>query len=251
MRGALIGALALAAGAPFVAQQHAWAAESPHPGSADARIQSIEYDPDQVVELRAAMGNQLMLEFGPGEKLENVAIGDSLGWQVTPNKRADLLFIKPLDPKSVTNMTVVTSLRHYAFEMRVLPRRKGGGGPVAPYLVRFLYPARAMAIPIAPEPEKPPQVVNSNYEVTGSPEARPLRVFDDGHMVYFQWPADAAVPAIFAVADDKSESLVNYVVRGSYTVVEQMGARFVLRNGKQVATIINRGYTPQVAGNAR
>jgi type IV secretion system protein VirB9 len=227
------------------------AAESPRPGAVDPRIQSIEYDPDQVVELRAAMGNQLMLEFGPGEKLENVAIGDSLAWQVTPNKRADLLFIKPLDPKSVTNMTVVTTLRRYVFEMRVLAKRKGVRAPVAPYLVRFVYPAPAIAIALPPEPEKPPQVVNSNYEVTGSAQNRPLRVFDDGHMIYFQWPAESAVPAIFAVGADKSESLVNYVVRGPYTVVEQLGERFVLRNGKQVTTIINRGYAPQVAGNAR
>jgi type IV secretion system protein VirB9 len=240
MKRALL-ALMIAA-APLAAR----AAESPRPGVTDPRIQTVEYDPNQVVELAGVMGNQLMLEFGPGERLENVAIGDSLGWQVTPNKRADLLFIKPLDAKSVTNMTVVTSLRRYVFEMRVLPKK---AALYAPYLVRFTYPAPVMAAPLPPEPERPPQVVNSAYEVTGSPLSQPLRIFDDGHMVYLEWPRDVAVPAIFAVGPDKRESLVNYIVRGPYVVVEQMGPRFVLRNGKQVTTIINRAYGPtQTAG---
>ena len=219
----------------------AMAAQSPRPGITDPRVQSIEYDPDQVVELRGIMGNQLTLEFGPGERLENVAIGDSLGWQVTPNKRADLLFIKPLDPKSSTNMTVVTSLRRYVFELRVLPKK---AALYAPYLVRFTYPAPVMAVVAQPPPEAPPLVVNTSYEVTGSTVNRPLRIFDDGHMIYMEWPQDTAVPAIFAVGADRSESLVNYIVRSPYVVVEQMGPKFVLRNGKQITTITNRAYAP-------
>jgi type IV secretion system protein VirB9 len=217
----------------------AQAAESPRPGIADPRLQSIDYDPDQVVELQGVMGNQLMIEFGPGERLENVAIGDALGWQVTPNKRADLLFVKPLDPKSVTNMTVVTNLRRYAFEMRVIPKKLSLR---APYRLRFIYPAPAIAAPVQPPPEKPPEVVNTDYVVTGAPGNQPLRIFDDGHMVYFEWPRDAAVPAVFAQAADKSESLVNYVVRGPYIVVQQLSPRFVLRNGRQITTITNRAY---------
>jgi len=215
------------------------AAEAPRPGVTDPRIQSIEYDPNQVVVLLGAMGDQTMIEFASGERLENVAIGDSLGWQVTPNKRGDLLFIKPIDPKSVTNMTVVTNERRYVFELHVAGKKQAS---YAPYLVRFTYPAPAMVAPVEPAPEKPPEVVNSDYVVSGSPDNRPLRIFDDGRMVYFEWPAEAALPAIFAVGADNSESLVNYVVRGPYIVVEQTGRRFVLRNGKQVTTVVNRAY---------
>ncbi len=41
-----------------------------------------------------------MIEFGHGERIENVAVGDSSAWQVTPNKRANLLFLKPLFGKA-------------------------------------------------------------------------------------------------------------------------------------------------------
>jgi type IV secretion system protein VirB9 len=58
-----------------------------------------------------------MIEFGPDERIENVAIGDALAWQVTPNRGANLLFVKPVELAVATNMTVVTDRRRYAFEL--------------------------------------------------------------------------------------------------------------------------------------
>lgn len=214
-------------------------AETPRPGLTDPRIQTVEYDPDQVIVLRGVLNYQLMLEFSPGERIENVSIGDSLGWQVTPNRKANLLFLKPVDRSAVTNMTVVTNQRRYAFDLRVAPKNARG---VMPYVVRFSYPQMAMAVPIPPEREAPPQIVNRSYAVTGAAENAPVLIFDDGRMTYFEWPAQGAVPAIFAVGADGAESLVNYGVRGRYIVVEQLAPRFSLRNGKQVATVINNGY---------
>ena len=79
------------------------AAERPRPGSLDAHVQTIYWDPDQVVRLTGAYGWQMMIEFAPDERIENVAIGDALKWQVTPNKRARNLFLKPLLRKAQTN----------------------------------------------------------------------------------------------------------------------------------------------------
>ncbi|WP_309606821.1 TrbG/VirB9 family P-type conjugative transfer protein [Phenylobacterium sp.] len=218
----------------------AHAALPPIPGYGDPHIQSVAYDPDQVVLLRGVLGYQLMIEFAPDERLESVSIGDSLGWQVTPNRNANLLFLKPIDRKSVTNMSVVTSQRRYAFDLHVLP--KGAKTGLAPYVVRFVYPQVAMAVPLPPRPDPPPEERNRAYVVTGAPENTPARVFDDGRMTYFAWAPQASAPAIFAIAPDGKESLVNYGVRGSYTVVEQLAPRFILRNGKQVATVINQSY---------
>ncbi len=58
---------------------------------------------------RARPGYQLAVEFGPDEQIENVAVGDSGAWQVTPNRRGDHLFVKPIQPGVSTNMTVVTN----------------------------------------------------------------------------------------------------------------------------------------------
>ena len=212
------------------------AMETPQSSPADPRIQWVEYDPEQVILLQGTIGYQIMLEFGPGERLENVAIGDSMAWQVTASKSAERLFLKPLDPDATTNLTVVTNERHYLFELRVSDQNSQ---LVTPYVLRFSYPQPAIAVPAPAEPEAEPEMVNTNYAISGSTENRPSRVFDDGHMVYFEWPPDAEVPAIFAVAADGSESIINYTVRGKYIVVDRLSPRFALRNGKQVMTVVN------------
>jgi type IV secretion system protein VirB9 len=221
------------------------AAVLPRPGYADPHIQTTDYDPDQVVLLQGVLGYQLMLEFSPDERLESVSIGDSLGWQVTPNHNANLLFLKPLARNALTNMSVVTNQRRYAFDMRVMP--KGASTALAPYVVRFTYPKVEAAVVEPPPPEPPPTELNVSYVVTGAPENRPLKIFDDGRMTYFSWDAQASVPAIFAVNADGKESLVNYDVRDGYTVVQQLAPRFILRHGKRAATVVNQGF---VAPNA-
>lgn len=213
------------------------AAELPRPGQLDPRIQTIAYDPDQVVLLRASLGYQFMLEFAPDEKIETVSIGDSLSWQVTPNRRANVLFIKPIS-HSTTNLTVLTGLRRYAFELRVEPVRSGV--PVL-YVARMVYPTPAQALPLsAPPAQEAPVPVNSAYAVTGPDQIRPSRIFDDGVSTYFQWDKSKPLPAIFAIFEDGSESLVNANVRGNYVAVDQIASCFRLRDGKNVATIVNQ-----------
>ena len=222
-------------------------AESPRPGATDPRIRTVFYDPDEVVQLRGNLGYQMTIEFGVGEKIENVAIGDSLGWQVTPNKKATLLFLKPLSPHAVTNMTVITDERRYAFQLSV---RSGVRDRDMAYIVRFLYPPDPAPPPAAPPPPPPgpPQMKNRAYSYTGSRASLPALVFDDGRFTYFKWPENTSTPALFLVAQDGSESLANYGVRDGYQIVEQVVPRFVLRNGKEVTYVINDGWVPPSAG---
>jgi type IV secretion system protein VirB9 len=224
------------------------ATQVPQPGAADGRIRTVFYDPDQVVSLRGHFGFQMMLEFQPDERIENVSIGDALAWQVTPNKRANLLFIKPVEQAVGTNMTVVTDRRRYAFE---LTARKASGPRQSDlaYVVRFLYPAEAP--PPAPPtlvPPPPPERRNLAYTYTGARPTLPSLVFDDGRFTYFQWAEGVATPALFLRAADGSESLVNYGVRQGYVVVEQLAPRFALRNGKDVTVVINNGWREPTAG---
>lgn len=232
-------ALALSMLLTLIGPMPVQAADLPRPGSLDPRVQSIQYDPDQVVLLRGTLGYQFMLEFAPGEHIDTVSIGDSLSWQVTPNRKADVLFIKPLS-RSTTNLTVLTDERRYFFELQVAPEKSAQ--PIL-YIARLVYPPPAAAIPIetAPQPEPPPVVVNASYNMKGSKVNRPAKVFDDGQMTYFEWSGGSALPAIFAVGGDGRESLVNFVVRGPYVVVEQLAQRFVLREGKEVITVDNNG----------
>lgn len=237
-------ALALAMVAPGVAL----AAQTPRPGLLDPRIRTVFYTGDQVVSLKGYFGYQMMIEFAPDERIENVSIGDGVAWQVTPNKKANLLFLKPVEKAGPTNMTVVTDRRRYAFELVSHPR-SGSRAPDMAYVVRFIYPPEPLPPP-APEaaPPKPPERRNTHYTYTGARSTLPSLVFDDGRFTYFLWQENASAPALFVIGPDGSESIVNYSVRDGYQVVEQVAPRFVLRNGKEVTTVINEGWREPVPG---
>lgn len=217
------------------------AADAPRPGAVDPRIRTVAYDPDQVVRLTGYFGIQTMLEFAPDERIENVSIGDSLGWQVTPNKKANLLFLKPLDRTAATNMTVVTDRRRYVFEL-VVAGPKASSKDLA-YVVRFLVPAPAPVFVAPPPPPAAPVERNAAYTVKGDAAIQPAKVFDDGAATYFAWPAQADLPAVFVVNADGVEGLANAVVRDGYLVVDQLAPRFVLRSGKASLTVTNGAFS--------
>lgn len=207
------------------------AARLPEPTGVDPHIQSVMFQPDEVVRLRGALGWQIMLEFGPDERIENVSIGDAMAWQVTPNKKARNLFLKPLIKNAATNMTVVTDKRRYAFSLETRPR-----GLNIPWVVRFDYPREVVEVIEEPLPP-PPLPLNFAYGITGDATLRPSRVWDDGMMTYFEFSEEKAIPAIFAGGPGKDESMVNSSARGRVIVVQQTGSRFTLRTGKKLATV--------------
>ena len=205
----------------------------PQPGRVDPHIQRVLYNPEQVVALHGAIGWQVMIEFGGDERIENVSIGDSLAWQVTPNKRARMLFLKPLLRKGATNMTVVTSLRRYAFALSTGPREQR-----TPWVLHFDYPPPPI-VETLPEPLPPPPVkLDFGYSRLGDSAIMPVRVWNDGHQTYFEFAEETPFPAIFAWGPGKNdESLVNVATRGRIQVVQQMGQRFILRSGTHFATV--------------
>lgn len=221
---------------PFAAN----AADLPQPGKLDPRIQTIKYDADQVVLLRGTLGYQFMLELGRQEHIETVSVGDAVHWQITPNRRANVLFIKPVSQGANTDLTILTGDRRYVFELGMEPREQID--PIL-YVARMVYPQEAPSAPeiARPDSESLPRVSNSAYLLKGADSLRPVRVFDDGSLTYFEWEKDKSVPAIFAVAEDGHESLVNYSVKGLYIVVDQVAPSFRLRNGMEVGTVENRG----------
>ena len=219
------------------------AAETPRPGLVDPRIRAVAYDPDQVVRLTGYLGIQTMLEFAPDERIENVSIGDAMGWQVTPNKKANLLFLKPLDRTAATNMTVVTDRRRYVLEL-VVAGPKASAKDMA-YVVRFVVPAPARVAAVAPAPAAAPAAPvarNTAFTLKGDAALQPIRVFDDGVATYFAWPAQADLPAVFVVGADGVEGLANATIRGDYLVVDQLAPRFILRSGKASLTVTNAAF---------
>ena len=214
--------------------------------ASDSRIRVIPYDPDQVINLVGHLGYQMMIEFGVDEQIENVSIGDSLGWQVTPNRRATLLFLKPLTLDATTNMTVVTSQRRYAFALSADEVRHSDD-PALIYTLRFAYPPAPVVVPepvAEPEPPPPPEPaqLNFNYSFSGSRSTAPARVFDDGVFTYFQFAPEADAPAIFVVGADGQEELANAQARNGSIVIDRIARTFILRYGKAKTEVFNDSF---------
>lgn len=221
------------------------------PVHADSRIKTRTYAENTVYSLTGHLGFQTVIEFNDDETIENVAIGDSAAWQVTPNRRGDVLILKPISAAPPTNMTVVTSLRHYIFELTANPASEAKAGEMV-FVLRFAYPEKkeemqalaAQDAAFVPPPTPKERAANRNYSYEGAREIVPSEVFDDGRSTYFKWPQGAPAPAIFLYGEDEKESVVNHGFEGGYIVIDRVAPVFSLRHGGLETLIFNDGFEP-------
>jgi type IV secretory pathway VirB9-like protein len=150
-----------------------------HAQDSNPRLVTKVYDATKVVKIHGRPGVQATIAFADDERIENVAVGDSEKWQITPNKRANLLFARPLDPAASTNMTVVTDKRTYLFDLVATAKNQ----PV--YMLRFTYGDEAQAPPpmvpaavpppvLAEVPSQPAALAPSSQTAQAAPEPQPL-----------------------------------------------------------------------------
>jgi type IV secretion system protein VirB9 len=229
----------------------------------DPRLVSRLYDESQVVLVEGRANVQTTIRFGDDELIENVAIGDSQAWQITPNKRANLLFVKPLADRAATNMTVITNRHTYLFDLVANPRN---ATPL--YVLSFTYPevvepAEKRLAPLdAPNEVElaaateadaivDPADLNFAWDKKGDRKLLPARVYDDGTATFLAWPVGAPVPAILMKDEQGTEGPVNFAVRGDVIVVDGVPRELVLRSGKDMATLHNNGPQRQRQALAR
>jgi type IV secretion system protein VirB9 len=223
----LLGAITLMFASPALSQNQ------PMPGDGDPHLQTVDYNAGQIVMLRGAPGYQLMIELSPDEEIQSVALGDSAAWQVSINKGGDRLFLKPAQGDVSTNMTVVTSVRVYGFDLH----SQAVSTPDMPYTVQFRYPPPK---PLAEDS----QYVNvsatsrrlSKYRISGDRTLRPTSVTDDGQRTYISWPRGAPIPAVYAPDRFGSEMLLNGMMgTDDVYVVDGAPQRLTFRIDRSVA----------------
>jgi type IV secretion system protein VirB9 len=239
---------------------HAAGADQPHPAPAvDPRVRVIDYAPDMIVPLATTPGFAVTIDFGDDEKVETVSIGDSTDWQISPNHRGNLLFVKPMSAPAATNMTVVTSQRVYYFALTAAAQRRGVMPGAQVFALHFLHaaPIALTAKPDAPAETPPaapataaPRAINTAYSYDGSREVLPLRVFDDGKATYFRFAEAMDLPAIFPRERDGALALANVANRDGYVVIDHLAAMFELRRGKLVTRVYNDAFHPDIAAGS-
>ncbi len=219
-----------------------YAESIPHSIATDHRIKIVSYDPDNVILIHAHYGFQTEILFDANEVVQTVSLGDSSAWQVVP--ATNHLFIKPI-ASSNTNMTVLTNLRSYNFQ---LESSNSSNPQDQTYELKFIYPdsdilrdKQDLITSTTTNNLTSPTQYNYKYSFTGDKSIAPIQVFDDNKFTYFKFRSNGSstIPAIFSVDKNRNETLLNYHVDGDYIVVDRVENEYSLRNGKLVCSVYN------------
>lgn len=234
---------------PVLLQNAAARAETtPAKGSIDTRIRVAAYDSSEVYKLRGLVGYQIDLEFEPGETFVGLGAGDMEGLAFVGQENH--LFLKPKVAKVATNLTVLTTRRHYHIDYIALAQRPSDNDII--YALRFTYAettaeraaqAAAKRLDSQLDNASSHRPRNIDYWYCGEPVLRPVAASDDGVHTRLTFAVNADLPAIFVRNADDSESLLNFSVDAGDVVVHRVAQRFILRRGNLIGCIVNRGYS--------
>ncbi len=194
-------------------------------GGTGNQLREIEYEPDRVIPIEAAVGYQVTVLLSPDEQINSIAVGDSSAWQVSANNGGNTIFVKLATAGMTTNMTVITNVRIYSFEL--MP---ASGSYAMPYILRFNYPSSK----ILDETINPGEI-RGKYKVTGTKALWPSGLMDDGYRTFIEWPKSADIPAVYAIDQAGRETLVNGMMREDRFVIETVTTKLVFRIDKKVA----------------
>ena len=231
-----------------VGLHHSLSAETiPSRGVVDARVRVAVYDDRQVYALRGTVGYQIDLEFEPGEAFVGLGAGDieGLAFQGQENH----LFLKPKAVKVATNLTILTSRRHYQIDYSAFLQRPQNEDDVI-YALRFTYPVTAAAASAEAEARQLDSQLenasairprNVDYWYCGQAALRPIAASDDGVHTRLTFAAESDLPAIF-VRNEDGESLLNFSMDAGDVIIHRVAPAYILRRGKLTGCIVNRGY---------
>ena len=251
----LVALSLVGAAAVTLLPQPAVASETPVPGSKDARLRNVNYDPDQVVTIVGSFRHAIQVQFGPGETITQAALGDTVSWQIAPV--GNIVFLKPRERAGPTNLIVVTNAngapRTYHFNLSI-------GTAQTMYGIRFHYPreeralaalqlqvaqaAAARAVEASVTTAALDHAViegtrNMNYTVQGDSSLQPTEISDNGEFTVLRYPGHADIPSIFAVDVDGTETIVPYDVREDFVVIHAVYRQLRLRRGATVLCVFN------------
>lgn len=236
----------------------------------DSRIQHVAYNPENVVEVHAYPGVSTQIVFAPNEEVLDISSGFSNGWEFEPRRNNLYLKAKSLKGKNGepnkpvagqwdTDLHVTTNHRVYIFQLLLHPEaedKQSAENKKIAYLIQFRYPAEeaAKAREAAQQRIAEKRLAqntfprNTHYSMQiapGSSAIAPSAAYDDGRFTYLSFPGNHEFPAVFMVASDKSESLVNTHIdpaMPNVLVIQQVAPEIVLRLGKNVVGIFNDSY---------
>jgi type IV secretion system protein VirB9 len=220
----------------------AMALQTPTPGKIDPRICDVVYNADDVVDVRAVMGETVAIRFDPAEAITDVPLSDTIHVKrATGSASNNILWLKatetmPPQPIGVRTKRADGSSRDYAFRWTSLSDDKPAGvslaasGPlkmeeilvprVSCYMIRFTYPSdvtaaqaaawrarqakqKADEAEIALHKADEDRSHNVRYVAQGDASIGPTAIWDDGNTTTLVFPGNMRIPVIVTRLADK------------------------------------------------
>lgn len=219
-------AIILSATATFLLPEPSLAERAPQTMGQDARVRSVWFNSSDVIRVDTNLRTNTAIELGQGERIEQVLLGDSEAFDVQVLSNRHTVSVKPVIGSAHSNMTIYTSRRAIAFILTE------GRSRTPTYRIAMKYPDD--------KPQKatqaPAGVRDTGYEYSGSGQARPLAVWNDGRATYFEF-RQGVRPSIFAVDSQGYEMTVNSQTRNTVVRVAGVNNEFTVRIGDEVICI--------------
>jgi type IV secretion system protein VirB9 len=243
----------------FAVSAAAQADELPRVGSGDPRVRYVNYNEWQVYTVPTSLRAVLTLEVAPEEAIRNVALGDTIPWEVSIV--GNLLLIKQREEtKGTANGVMVTVLPDGRLRTYQLALRGEEGDPTV-VKVKFQYPGQDAEKRRAQEAEARASsdaarlnaevtrdvfagTANYRYSETGAEDFTPSDAWDNGRVTAFRFSGHTEIPAIYAVDKDNDERLVQVSQQGDLAVVGVIAPAWRLRIGSRVVCVFNEAYAP-------
>jgi len=220
-------------------------------------IQVYNYSDGALYRLYAAPQEVSDIALQQGESLTAISAGDTTRWVVGdttsgsgPTKQVHVL-AKPFASGLKTNLVITTDRRSYHLELQSTPETFMAA-------VSWTYPQDNLVKPTAAVGHAPSPLdgmasienLHFGYSISGDNVAwKPVRAFDDGTRVFIEFPkamAQGEAPPLFVSGLNGDHDLVNYRVRGSYYVVDQLFAQAELRLGQDHQQVVKIKRTASV-----
>ena len=236
---------------------------TPRPSRHDPRVRTVAYHPMIPVRIVTSPTSSTQIILAPEEEITHVALGDPDrdAWLALPV--GNLLFVKPLVIRFVTNAQIVTRRpdgRRRSYQLVLVPTPPGTDGwDAAMFAVSFTYPQdaadaaaaerartqalnteRAVQARLAGSWAEGPR--NWRYVAQGSTALEPSEVSDNGRFTVLRFPGVQPLPAVFEVGEDGAERLIPYDVRGEFVVIHGVTRGLRLRRGQSVLCLFNDAY---------
>ena len=223
---------------------------------ADGRIRTEVYSAYRIYPIHAKVGTSILVQLEADETIKGessaVGIGYGEAWKI--GIRGNNIIFKPRAEQPVTNMIVVSNKRTYAFDLKMANAKHP-----ATYILRFDYPDTRQQRQAALKTKQDRAFAalrdtgsmhvdmrrNTEYYGKGNKTLAPTAMWDNGRFTYLQFDNGRNMPSVYRVEQDGSESLLNAHIENDTLVIHEVNEKLMLRLGRAVLLIENRGFNPQ------